>query len=233
MTRLVRIHSGVLSCGMTCWARAAVVVALTYQASPLSVPTIGEPDVVTRLNETDIALIKERAHNSCPTLLLIQAIRSQLTETDSQTVSAYCASTPSPYGALYLRRGSYVRVSKRPASPWQASGTGQYTQVTDTPAGDELAGVRDIRRPFRVSGSLTDVELVSLVTYLRSSPPGPPPVAKLTAHVEGGWPISGVWKRDDGSVEVAFAESDGAAQLVKLRFANQQWEIVSIGLVVA
>jgi hypothetical protein len=117
------------------------------------VPTIGEPDVVARLNNTDIATIQERARESCPTLWLIQAFRSQLA--DSQYVAAYCAAAPSQHGDVYLRRGSYVGVMSRSAGSWTVSVTGQYAQVTDTPTPDQVPGVRDIRRPFRVSGSFT------------------------------------------------------------------------------
>ena len=216
---------------MTSWALAAVVVALTYQAVPLSVPTIGEPDVVARLNDTDIAVIKERARESCPTLWLVQAFRSQLA--DSQYVEAYCAAAPSLHCDVYLRRGSYVSVTIRPASPWAVSGTGQYAQVTDTATPDRVPGVRDIRRPFRVSGSFTDDELVSLVAYIRSSPQGPQLIGRRDERVEGGWPLSGVWKRDNGTVDVALDRGDMASQTVKLQRVNQRWVIVSIGFVIA
>jgi hypothetical protein len=215
---------------MKSWALVAVFLALMHQREVQSVPTLGEPDVVARLNGTDIALIKERANDSCPTLWLVQAFRSQMA--DSQYVAAYCAAAPAQHGAVFLRRGSYVGVSKRPASPWAVSATGQYAQVTDTGKPDHLSGVRDIRRPFRVSGVFTDVELVSLVAYVRSSPPGPRPLGKRDERVEGGWPLNGVWKKDDGSVDVGLAEDDMAAQVVKLRRVNERWEIVSISFVI-
>ena len=175
-------------------------------------------------------MITERANDSCPTLWLVQAFRSQMA--DSQYVAVYCAAAPAQHGAVFVRRGSYVGVSKRPAGPWAVSVTGQYAQVTDTARPDQVSGVRDIRRPFRVSGSFTDVELLSLVAYVRSSPHNPQPLAKLDERVEGGWPIAGVWKKDDGSLEVRLAEHDMAAQVVKLRRVNERWEILSISFVI-
>ncbi len=216
---------------MNSWARVAVVVALMVQRSVPSVPTIGEPDVVARLNVTDIAMIKERANDSCPTLWLLQAFRSQVP--NSQYVAAYCAAAAAQHGAVFLRRGSYVGVINFPERPWAVSNRGQYAQVTNTQTPDEVPAVRDIRRPFRVSGSFTDVELISLVAYVRSSPSGPRPLGKRDERVEGGWPLSGVWKKDDGSVDVGLAEDDMAAQVVKLRRVNERWEIVSIGFVIA
>jgi hypothetical protein len=42
-----------------------------------------------------------------------------------------------------------------------------------------------------------------------------------------------VWRKDDGSVDVSLDRDDMASQLVKLRRVSQQWEIVSIGFVIA
>jgi hypothetical protein len=77
---------------------------------------------VARLNDTDIAVTTEGCARVLFHAVAVQAFRSQLD--DSQCVAAYCAAAPSQHGDVYLRRGSYVTVINRQASPWAVSGTG-------------------------------------------------------------------------------------------------------------
>jgi hypothetical protein len=210
---------------------AIFVVALAMQMLPLSVPTIGEPDVLAGLRETDIAAIKERAHETCDAVWLIKAFRSQLSSI--RGVEAYCTVVPSRQGDVFLRRGNYMHVTDRSSQGWAVSGKGQYAQVSaDARTPDQVPGDRDIRRPFRVNGSFTDAELVSLVTFVRSSPPNPQP-SQYLPRVEGNQPIGVVWRNGDGSVRVSLARSDFESQVVELRQTDRGWEILRISFVVA
>jgi hypothetical protein len=208
------------------------VVALATQMTPLSVPAIGEPDVLSGLHEPDILAITARAHETCDPLWLIKAFRSQLA--NSRFVEAYCMADASRQGDVFLRRGHWVAVIDRSAQGWAISGKGQYAQVSAdarTPA--QVPGDRDIRRPFRVSGPFTDAELVSLVTFIRSSPPNPDASAPHDPRVEGNQPIGGVWRNADGTVRVSVARSDFESQVVELRETDRGWEILRITFVVA
>ncbi len=208
-----------------------LAAALLMQSGPVSVPTIGEPDVLARLSETDVEVIKERAHDSCDMLWLIKTFRSQLA--NSRFVEAYCTAVPSPHGNVFLRRGAYLAVMDRSAQGWTVSLKGEYAQVSAaarTP--DQVPGDRDIRRPFRVSGAFTDAELVSLVTFIRASPRNPEPSPQYFPRVEGDQPIGGVWRNADGTVRVSLARADFESQVVELRETDRGWEIVKITFVV-
>ncbi len=214
------------------WRVITLCAALAVQVGPLSVPAIGEPDVLAGLREPDIAAIKERTRDTCDALWLIKAFRSQLA--GSRYVQAYCAAVAVPQGDVFLRRGTFVTVTNHSDQGWMASGTGQYAQVSaDARTPDQVPGDRDIRRPFRVNGSFTDAELVSLVTFVRSSPPNPLPPPQYVPRLEGDRPIGGVWKQGDGTVRVALARDDFESQVVDVRQTDRGWQIVRISFVVA
>jgi hypothetical protein len=210
---------------------ALLVVALVSQLVA-GVPTIGEPDVVAQLIDTDIAAIKERARDACERLWVVRAFRSQ--PANRQYVEAYCDAMPTPEGDVHLRRGAYVAVLRDHEKPWAVSAKGSYAQVSaDARTPDQVPGDRDIRRPFRVNGSFTDAELVSLVTFIRSSPRNPEPSPQYFPRVEGNQPIGGVWRNGDGTVRVSLARADFESQVVELRETDRGWEILKITFVVA
>ena len=210
------------------WPRVICALMLTV-VQAASIPAIGEPDVLANVTDTDLAVIKERARGACDSLWLVKVFRSQLA--DSQYVEAYCAAVPTQHETVWLRRGAYVAVRTQPAEPWTVSHTGQYAQV-GTEAPDQIPGDRDIRRPFRVMGAFSDQDLLSLVAYIRSSPPNPRNDRYL-ARVEGSWPFTRVARNPDGTIDVGLARDDMSAQRVRLRQTDRGWEIVEIGFVVA
>jgi hypothetical protein len=58
---------------------------------------------------------------------------------------------------------------------WATRGTFSYTQVVvPKRMFQDIRGPNDPKLPFANSTTLTDDELVSLVTFIRSSPDGPP-----------------------------------------------------------
>jgi hypothetical protein len=207
------------------------VLALALAGQTLAgVPAIGEPDIVAKLGESDIAAITERTRDTCSTVWLVKAFRSQLM--NAQFVEAYCAVVPTPEGGVYLRRGTYVGLGRDRTAPWAVRNTGQYAQVSaDGRTPDQIPGDRDIRRPFRLKGSFTDAELVSLVLFVRSGPANPQPSAH-DPRVQGGWPMNGVWRNADGTIDVGLSQSDFESQRVTVRRTEHGWDVVKIGFVV-
>lgn len=219
---------------MTLLVRLLVALMMAAQPAALGVLTIGEPDVLAQLTDTDVAVIKERVRDTCATLWLVKTFRGQIAY--DQYVHAYCASDWSNVSNVPLRRGAFVSLIRRPAEPWTVVSKDSYAQVADSGVGSDRLpdGDRDIRRPFRLIGSLDDVDLVSLVLFVRARPSNPRSNQyQHQSRVEGGWPINLVRSNADGTVTVALSRDDLSSQLVQLRKTTQGWEIVRIDLVIA
>jgi hypothetical protein len=129
---------------------------------------------------------------------------------------------------------------------WSKVASARYAQVLA--AGndpDRLTSSRDITRPFRVVGTLSDEEIVSLVTFLRSSPKGPdrPQTAatgrgrsesQTFATVQGSWPLVTIAKQE-AVIRVLTLDSDPrerTGQSISLRRDGETWIIQSLGMYV-
>ncbi len=91
----------------------------------------------------------------------------------------------------------------------------QYAQVVETGRDfNSLTGDMDIHRPFPVSGTFSDEELIGLVTFIRTGP----------GQVEGSWPIASLRSVDSNSVTVQIA-GRGRVQLVDLVRQGSKWTV--------
>jgi hypothetical protein len=122
---------------------------------------------------------------------------------------------------------------------WQKGSVFEYAQVPvrDTTP-DILRDNRDLNRPFRVFGTLSDDALRMIVSLIRSSPSNPaPPVSKpgqsiapIFTAVQGTWPIASVAVRDATQTEVSVSLLDmdpheKSGQMVVLRGAGGKWVV--------
>ena len=100
---------------------------------------------------------------------------------------------------------------------------------------DEITGSRDLNRPFRVVGTLSDEALVGIVSLIRSSPkvPAPPDtrtslaIAGVFTQVEGSWPIVEIMQQGK-TLEVSLVDTEPfekSGQKVLLREAGKSWTI--------
>jgi hypothetical protein len=95
---------------------------------------------------------------------------------------------------------------------------------------DDISGDRDVNRPFVVHGELSDQEIVTVVTFIRSSPEltsqkssGSP--AEISRRVKGEWPLGRLNRLSDGTVEALLLEFQCQGQSVRLRQADGQREV--------
>jgi hypothetical protein len=225
---------------------AIVVVAVVFQATAPALVRLG--DVARQLSEQDVADIERAVAPGGARPWLLNGPHGQVT--DLQFIEAYL---PPETATTELRRGSVISVVRgsasalamigiRPASPeatrqtWTVTGTFSYAQVAIADRDfDHVRGDEDVNRPFRVSGSFGDVELVSLVWFVRSSPSGPTPDARTTSgSVHGDWPIVTVIRQTD-SIDVRLRRpgQDLSWESVKLRPLGPGWVVISISRVFA
>jgi hypothetical protein len=211
-------------------------VGVSQALSPLRVG-----DVAQQLSAQDVVDI-ERAGSAAgsPPWLLV-SVRGQIV--GLQSVAMYLA----PEAATNeLRRGrmvELVRVSlqaniasttRLTPGVWTVKGTGNYAQVRVADRDfDRIEDDRDVNRPFQVEGKFDDVELVSLVRFLRSSPMGPTPDARTaTGPVHGEWPIERL-VRQSTSVDIDLIAGRLEWERVRLHRQGPDWVILSIGRVFA
>jgi hypothetical protein len=128
---------------------------------------------------------------------------------------------------------------------WQRVSSAEYAQAPIPGANPaELTGSRDLNRPFRVHGTLSDEALLSIVSFVRSSPATPPPdsrtpgqiVPRILLGVEGTWPIERVVARDDTTVEVSLIDlepTEKSGQKLMLRGAGTGWTVERVFLWIA
>ena len=134
-----------------------------------------------------------------------------------------------------LRRGSMITVTRRitpPQAGWTISFTDNYAQVAIGGRDfDQIQNEFDINLPFRVMGSASDTDLVSLVKFVRSG-----------GH--SGLPISNVlWQPDEtslrffrmqpGDVEVGLRLTSTSGTYLVIRKQGQTWVVISEGIVQA
>lgn len=117
-----------------------------------------------------------------------------------------------------LRRGPATMLVKRPGeSTWtKRDPARQYAQVLPV-RGDfnAITGDQDINRPFSLTGSFDDTELVSLVAFIRSRP----------INLQG--PILSMNRQPDNSINVLFRQGGNLLGNVLFRRQDSTWIIVS------
>jgi hypothetical protein len=131
-----------------------------------------------------------------------------------------------------IRRGSVVLVEKKnegtatqPAQ-WRITSTLSYAYVHDGAPG-QLSGDLDPTWPFLVSGDFDDDTLLSLVAFIRTSPPLPGVREdEAPRNVAGDKPLSSV-ARKDNSVIVSIKIQELQGQTVTLERRDTQWVITS------
>jgi hypothetical protein len=205
-------------------ARLAALTAIVFQAAASPVVRLG--DVARAIAAHDIAAVEQIAVASVGKPWLLNGPRGQIS--DLQVIEAY---GPPEIRTSNLRRGPMATIQRRGDAagrtwePWSLQYTGSYAHVA-VPGRDfdRVDGDRDLNRPFRVNGQFTDAELVSLVSFVRSSPAGP---AAGKEKVEGAWPVGLVAREPDG-IRVSTLRDDLSGQRVTLRSRGQAWEVVEI-----
>lgn len=127
-----------------------------------------------------------------------------------------------------LRRGriqtaiSEGTTSGADRKPWRLQGSASWAQVVvHGRAFDEIIGDRDLNRPFRVSGSFDDDEIISLIAFIKTNPKNSSQPASdqatpanIFTDVDGSWPVSRIHRSHDGVVEVSLLKSEHEGQKV-------------------
>jgi hypothetical protein len=130
-----------------------------------------------------------------------------------------------------LRRGPMATLSRHrvveraPWERWAVDGRAEYAQVAMN--GDGFVWLEDDAdpgRPFRVNGRVTDAELISLVTFIRASPPDP----AGDVRVRGDWPIILIGRQIDGTLDVLLRSEELEGQRVTAHLQNGTWTIVAV-----
>ena len=144
-----------------------------------------------------------------------------------------------------LRRGSatMIRGEMSPADvaarnvtgpkSWVNGATVSYAQVVmPNRMFQDIRGPKDPNLPFVNSTTLTDDELVSLVTFLRTSPAGPSTAPErvfrgFPLDVRGDLPIDTVGATD-GAIYARIRLAVSKMQIVRLSHAGTNWTIIEI-----
>jgi hypothetical protein len=83
-----------------------------------------------------------------------------------------------------LRRGSAIELTRRPGqTAWTPLKTVQYAQTLKV--GQDVNSIKGDQRPFTVSGSFSDAELVEIVKLVRRSEGGAPILSLSLTGTEG------------------------------------------------
>lgn len=215
----------------------AGMVALQVVSPLQRLGTVGQ-----KLTEADVDVIVGLVSTSGRKPWVLVGYQAFVPEPGTWHVEAYLApeiSTP------VLRRGRIqVAVSQGSASepgrkPWHLERSASWAQVA-TPGRDfeEILGDRDVNRPFVVGGELTDEEIVTAITFIRTSPTNPVPPSMLPARtdpasifidVKGNWPVNRVVRTREGTVRIDLFESDHSGQAVTLERRDGKWKIIRVG----
>jgi hypothetical protein len=144
-----------------------------------------------------------------------------------------------------VRRGPTITVIAPLTTPtsyedqktWGVTGSvGEYAQVP-VPGSDPriVRDGRDLNRPFRVVGEVTDETLAAVVALVRTSPTIPPPlsakgqpVASIFTTVRGSWPISTVVARSSSVIEVSLLDekpNEMSGQKIVLHGSGRVWSV--------
>lgn len=102
---------------------------------------------------------------------------------------------------------------------------------------EEVAGERDVNRPFQVIGDLSNEEIFTAITFIRTSPKNPTPhsplpgltePAAILSSVKGHWPVSRMARNADGTVQIDLQEHDHSGQSVTLSRADGKWKLTQL-----
>jgi len=145
-----------------------------------------------------------------------------------------------------LRRGKIITLyqeksTNQPCGYVWKTGHGfmEWSQVAieGKPYGQVFKKPHGVDRPFIVSGTLSDADLVAVVRFMRASPEKPD---KRTENpdgsesfepgtkVNGADPISGVIAKGDCYVEVNTEYRPGAGHKVEIVRTNTSWQIYAV-----
>jgi hypothetical protein len=136
-----------------------------------------------------------------------------------------------------LKRGRVLHLKCTPASreqescgQWMLDKTnGEYVQVADGPALEEVPAVRRAtERPILVSGSFSDTELLTLVEYIRSSPAPAGSDEMLKFSISGDLPILDIERRPDDSVWVRLSLTGNPGETATVLQRGDRWEVVEL-----
>lgn len=140
-----------------------------------------------------------------------------------------------------LRRGriqtavSEGTISGSDRKPWRLQGSASWAQVVvQGRAFDAIIGDRDLNRPFRVSGSFDDDDIISLIAFIRTNPKNSSPSASdqatpgIFTDVDGSWPVSRIRRSHDGVIEVSLLKSEHEGQTVTLIRADGRWVVTRL-----
>jgi hypothetical protein len=110
-------------------------------------------------------------------------------------------------------------------SSWRIASTYAYGYVVPLEGARAISSASDVNWPFLVVGEFDDETLLSLVDFIRSSPPipGVPPNSS-PRNVDGTRPISSVGREDD-KVVVRLSTGPNQGLEITLVRANGSWEV--------
>jgi hypothetical protein len=226
------------TCGLEMKAILGLLVVVGFLvASPglraQQVPRLGT--IGERLTNRDVEEIAALAKATVSSIYLLAGDRSQVLP-ETWLVEVYLAPTPD---RGRVRRGPVVNVSKvveeGSLTAWRVDGETRYAQVAAPGRRFPTALTsRDNDRPFLLEGEFTDDELVSIVSFIRSSPEQPSKKAPngtiygLGLPVEGALPIGTIRRTGKAEVMVILAASQRHGQTVSLRRSRDRWLIVEV-----
>jgi hypothetical protein len=209
----------------------ALLTALLLGVNQASEPSLSRFGSVGKaLTESEITQIGQLAKGKSPWLLygeptmLTSLFRASLyLEPDSVRNRLWRGQL------LSLEADGPPTVSTR--SSWRISSTLAYAYVApEDGRPGSVTGDLDVNWPFAVEGEFDDETLLSLVEFIRSSPPipGVPPNA-APRNVDGTKPITSVGRKED---KVLVILRTGVLQglEVTLARANGSWEVTAYGM---
>ena len=196
-----------------------VLAVVLLLAAPGDDPYLFGP-LASRLAAVDVSAMVAASRSPGAVPIRVYAYRSQvLPETWHADVFL-----PSRDGATELRRGLVSHFECVPSdgrcSSWRvARAASEYVQtlLPATGAAHSKPSLRNLRRPIQLTGTFSDSELPSLITYIRFAP-RPTPDEQLWVHVgplgclSGPYPIMSIDKEADGNVRVLLSESGGVGE---------------------
>jgi hypothetical protein len=191
------------------------VLMASASASAQQVPRLGT--IGERLTNRDIEEIARLARTTVSTIYLLHGDQGQ---TEKWLVDVYLAPASD---RAQVRRGRVVKVSKAvDGSPtaWHLDEERRYAQVAAPGRRFPTALTPgDNNRPFLLEGEFTDSELVSIVSFIRSSP----------APVEGHLPIGAIRRTGKTHVAVILIASPLSSHILSLRRSRGHWDVVGVG----
>jgi hypothetical protein len=207
---------------------SAVVMASTlYGAEPHRLGPLGH-----RLTSEDIAAITAFVANvGAPSA--IEGWRSQVLPS-VWYVDVFLEPTSS---TEMLRRGQVVHLQCSPQAEagtcgiWRSAGAqGSYAQVAEVGSG---FGHRPLtsasrERPIRVVGEFSDAELLSLVSYIRSSPTPHSPSGLEGMTLSGEVPITDVQREANGSAQAWLSAAYGVGFNASFRRSKGRWVVTEV-----